>query len=207
MSNNLKILENFFNNNKNLLIINYINDEISFFYNYCIKYFAEKNRIIIKHRESQTISNNDDLFENQNIYVWNNPKNELLEKVIESNDKNIVFINYKTFKKIKHQYPAINCYEVDKDVKFFVSKILLINNQLLVNSLLSNPELIYSEISKYMVNPGYVINHYNNKTYENLTDIRIKMSEIKKMQPIDLIKLFNLIKEEILIKKFNFLIY
>jgi len=207
MTNNFKVLESFLCNNQNLLIINYINDEISSFYNYCIEHFAKKKSILVKYNDEVISTNNDDLFGNQHLFIWFNPKNKLLNEIINSKNKNIIFLNYTVFKKIKNEYNSINSYQNNNDIRFLLTNILKIDNQLLIDSILRNPELIFSETSKYSINPNYLESPFYYKNYENLTDLRIKMTELKKMQQTDLLSLFNLIKSETLIKKFSFLTY
>jgi len=207
MTNNFKVLESFLCNNQNLLIINYINDEISSFYNYCIEHFAKKKSILVKYNDEVISTNNDDLFGNQHLFIWFNPKNKLLNEIINSKNKNIIFLNYTVFKKIKNEYNSINSYQNNNDIRFLLTNILKIDNQLLIDSILRNPELIFSETSKYSINPNYLDSPFYYKNYENLTDLRIKMTELKKMQQTDLLSLFNLIKSETLIKKFSFLTY
>lgn len=207
MTNNFKVLESFLCNNQNLLIINYINDEISSFYNYCIEHFAKKKSILVKYNDEVISTNNDDLFGNQHLFIWFNPKNKLLNEIINSKNKNIIFLNYTVFKKIKNEYNSINSYQNNNDIRFLLTNILKIDNQLLIDSILRNPELIFSETSKYSINPNYLDSPFYHKNHESLTDLRIKMTELKKMQQTDLLSLFNLIKSETLIKKFSFLTY
>ena len=84
---------------------------------------------------------------------------------------------------------------------------LNINDVNLLKNLYENPQYIYSETEKYLVNNNYPENTIIDLVENDfIADIR-KSHYKEKYNQSDIIKLYKLIKQEYLYKKLNFLTY
>ena len=201
ISNFLRMEEN------NYLLINQISDEIGIFYLHVIEYFSTSSGINISfNADVDTISSNNDLFELKKINVFNTTSTKKIDQILSSNDKSIVFSDYKNFKKYQKNYQTINGYNFSNDLKTFVKETLKIENQSLIEICTKNPQLILSETSKYLLNKdNYLKDMSIDFEVNKILEIRKKIFELKRSDNIQ--KLFLAIKEEVNYKKFNFLTY
>ena len=201
ISNFLRMEEN------NYLLINQISDEIGIFYLHVIEYFSTSSGININlNADVDTISSNNDLFELKKINVFNTTSTKKIDQILSSDDKSIVFSDYKNFKKYQKNYQTINGYNFSNDLKTFVKETLKIENQSLVEICTKNPQLILSETSKYLLNKdNYLKDIAIDFEVNKILEIRKKIFELKRSDNIQ--KLFLAIKEEVNYKKFNFLTY
>ena len=201
ISNFLRMEEN------NYLLINQVSDEIGIFYLHVIEYFSTSSGINISfNADVDTISSNNDLFELKKINVFNTTSTKKIDQILSSNDKSIVFSDYKNFKKYQKNYQTINGYNFSNDLKTFVKETLKIENQSLIEICTKNPQLILSETSKYLLNKdNYLKDMSIDFEVNKILEIRKKIFELKRSDNIQ--KLFLAIKEEVDYKKFNFLTY
>lgn len=201
ISNFLRMEEN------NYLLINQVSDEIGIFYLHVIEYFSTSSGINISfNADVDTISSNNDLFELKKINVFNTTSTKKIDQILSSNDKSIVFSDYKNFKKYQKKYQTINGYNFSNDLKTFVKETLKIENQSLIEICTKNPQLILSETSKYLLNKdNYLKDMSIDFEVNKILEIRKKIFELKRSDNIQ--KLFLAIKEEVNYKKFNFLTY
>ena len=201
ISNFLRMEEN------NYLLINQVSDEIGIFYLHVIEYFSTSSDINIRfNADVDTISSNNDLFELKKINVFNTTSTKKIDQILSSNDKSIVFSDYKNFKKYQKNYQTINGYNFSNDLKTFVKETLKIENQSLIEICTKNPQLILSETSKYLLNKdNYLKDMSIDFEVNKILEIRKKIFELKRSDNIQ--KLFLAIKEEVDYKKFNFLTY
>ena len=201
ISNFLRMEEN------NYLLINQVSDEIGIFYLHVIEYFSTSSGINISfNADVDTISSNNDLFELKKINVFNTTSTKKIDQILSSNDKSIVFSDYKNFKKYQKNYQTINGYNFSNDLKTFVKETLKIENQSLIEICTKNPQLILSETSKYLLNKdNYLKDMSIDFEVNKILEIRKKIFELKRSDNIQ--KLFLAIKEEVNYKKFNFLTY
>jgi hypothetical protein len=205
---NIENISNFLRMEKNnYLLINQVSDEIGIFYLHVIQFFSTSTGININlNADVDNISTNNDLFELKKINVFNTTSTKKIDQILSSNDKSIVFSDYKNFKKYQKNYQTINGYNFSNDLKTFVKETLKIENQSLVEICTKNPQLILSETSKYLLNKdNYLKDMAIDFEVNKILEIRKKIFELKRSDNIQ--KLFLAIKEEVNYKKFSFLTY
>ena len=205
---NIENINNFLNmEENNYLLINQVSDEIGIFYLHVIQYFSTSSGIHINlNADVDNISSNNDLFELKKINVFNTTSTKKIDQILSSNDKSIVFSDYKNFKKYQKNYQTINGYNFSNDLKTFVKETLKIENQSLIEICTKNPQLILSETSKYLLNKdNYLKDMAIDFEVNKILEIRKKIFELKRSDNIQ--KLFLAIKEEVNYKKFSFLTY
>ena len=205
---NIENISNFLRMEKdNYLLINQVSDEIGIFYLHVIQFFSTSSGININlNADVDNISTNNDLFELKKINVFNTTSTKKIDQILSSNDKSIVFSDYKNFKKYQKNYQKINGYNFSNDLKTFVKETLKIENQSLVEICTKNPQLILSETSKYLLNKdNYLKDMAIDFEVNKILEIRKKIFELKRSDNIQ--KLFLAIKEEVNYKKFSFLTY
>ena len=205
---NIENISNFLRMEKNnYLLINQVSDEIGIFYLHVIQYFTTLSGIKINlSADVDNLSTNNDLFELKKINVFNTTSTKKIDQILSSNDKSIVFSDYKNFKKYQQNYQTINGYNFSNDLKTFVKETLKIENQSLIEICVKNPQLILSETSKYLLNKdNYLKDMAIDFEVNKILEIRKKIFELKRSDNIQ--KLFLAIKEEVNYKKFSFLTY
>jgi len=205
---NIENISNFLNKEENnYLLINQVSDEIGIFYLHVIQFFSTSSGININlNADVDNISTNNDLFELKKINVFNTTSTKKIDQILSSNDKSIVFSDYKNFKKYQKNYQTINGYNFSNDLKTFVKETLKIENQSLIEICTKNPQLILSETSKYLLNKdNYLKDMAIDFEVNKILEIRKKIFELKRSDNIQ--KLFLAIKEEVNYKKFSFLTY
>ena len=205
---NIENISNFLNmEENNYLLINQVSDEIGIFYLHVIQFFSTSSGININlNADVDNISTNNDLFELKKINVFNTTSTKKIDQILSSNDKSIIFSDYKNFKKYQKNYQTINGYNFSNDLKTFVKETLKIENQSLVEICTKNPQLILSETSKYLLNKdNYLKDMAIDFEVNKILEIRKKIFELKRSDNIQ--KLFLAIKEEVNYKKFSFLTY
>ena len=205
---NIENISNFLNmEENNYLLINQVSDEIGIFYLHVIQFFSTSSGININlNADVDNISTNNDLFELKKINVFNTTSTKKIDQILSSNDKSIIFSDYKNFKKYQKNYQTINGYNFSNDLKTFVKETLKIENQSLIEICIKNPQLILSETSKYLLNKdNYLKDMAIDFEVNKILEIRKKIFELKRNDNIQ--KLFLAIKEEVNYKKFSFLTY
>jgi len=205
---NIENISNFLRMEKNnYLLINQVSDEIGIFYLHVIQFFSTSSGININlNADVDTISTNNDLFELKKINIFNTTSTKKIDQILSSDDKSIVFSDYKNFKKYQKNYQTINGYNFSNDLKTFVKETLKIENQSLIEICTKNPQLILSETTKYLLNKdNYLKDMAIDFEVNKILEIRKKIFELKRSDDIQ--KLFLAIKDEVNYKKFNFLTY
>ena len=72
-------------------------------------------------------------------------------------DKAIILSDYKVYKKFEKNVLALNGYNYTKDINYYIKDELEISNLNIKEFCVSNPHLVFSEITKYLINSdGYV---------------------------------------------------
>lgn len=206
--NNIEGINNFLDDKENnQLLINQVSEEIGIFYLYVIQHFSNSFGININwNADTDNISTNTDLFGLKKINVFNATSSKKIDQILLSNDKSIVITDYKNFKKYQKNYQTINGYNFSNDLNIFLKKTLKIENHNLIEICLKNPQLIFSETSKYLVNKNnYLKDDSIHLEVNKILEIRKNIFELKKNG--DLQNLFLSIKEEVQYKKFSFLTY
>ena len=133
----------------------------------------------------------------------NSKKN--IEGFLKSNNKCFILTDYKNYKEYSKSSNSVNGYNYQKDIEYYLKKIMKVNNSTIIDLCLSSPYLIYSELSKYLINQTN--NFKENKIKENnnfIFDIRKDIYKLKRSQG-GIKKIYNKFKEEVKYKKFNFL--
>ena len=101
---------------------------------------------------------------------------------------------------------SINGYDYIKDIKYYLQEILKLDNKTLIENIIRNPELSYSEISKYLVSDvGYIKNISLHEDTNFILEIRKDIFKLKKTN--DIKSIYFKIKDEAKYKKFSFLAY
>ena len=207
--NNIKIIDNFLSTEKDhTLLINKVSEEIACFYDFVVKEFSEKYRIkVYTNNEPSNTNDVDDLFQNNKIDIYNLANSKLIESLGNENYKKIIFSDYKNYKKFQKQFLTINGYEFERDMIYFIRIINEIKEDSLVEYCISKPYFTSSEISKYKISKSNYITDSNIKKFRNfILDIRKEVYMSRKSK-FDVKKLFLMIKNEAMYKKFSFLIY
>ena len=208
MNKTIKKLNEFFETTLDKkLLINEVNEEISSFYVFFLFYLTNNTATNLKITQNLTqISNDADLFGQQNITVFRTTNSRDINVLLKSNSKVIILTNYKNFKKYQSLQESINGYNYLDDIKYLLKNIMKIEDMELINFCLNSPELIYSETSKYLVNSeGYLKEEGIIKISNFIVDIRKSIFDSK--QKVDIRKTFYSIKKEALYKRFSFLTY
>ena len=204
--NNIDLIHNFLEGNNLKLLVNQVNDEIGCFYEVIIKSMSKKIDIQILD-DSNLINDNNDLFGGKKIYLTNSNNSKLIEQISNTNSQNIIFTDYKNYKKFFKKFILINGYDFEKDLKYYLETFLEIKNDELFNYCLSYPHLIFSETSKYIINNmNYSADYIVNEKENFILKVRKDIFRLKKSQ-IDVKQLFFKLKTEMIYKKFNFLAY
>ena len=205
--NQINRIKSFVESKEKNLIINKINDEISIFYLEVIKFFSKLKSIqVILDEGSHDENINDDLFGLQNIKIYMITNSKKIDILLNHHSKIIIFTDYKNFKK-KKQANFINSYQYERDIDFFITNIIEINNTDLKIYCKQNPHLLFSEVSKFLVNNTNYIPDGTQQTETNhILNTRKIIFDLKNGSK-DLKSLYNQIKKETTYKKFSFLTY
>ena len=189
------------------LIINQVNEEIGLFYINLVEKEAIDKNVRINYRDKFIENTSSSLFiENEiDLYVSNNKKE--IEKYLNSNNKSIIFTDYKNFKIYSKSALSVNGYNYITDIKYYITKILNIKNPELIDFCINSPYLMFSEVSKYLTNSsGYIRENKIKETTNFILEIRKELFNIKRnhSNPKDI---YLNLKKEVLYKKLNFLVY
>ena len=203
MSENAKIIEKFISDKNNSIIFGInIDEKLSIFYQYFIKIILSQNKISLKKIDDLNDINQKsiNLFDtNEVLYIsFKKIKHEGKEKLIN-------FLPYRDVKKYINN-GLINSYQIDKDIMFILKNNELDNENELFEYLKLNPHLIEKEIEKILINKKRFVFDNSYTTHEDIYSIRMEILKIKKAS-LNLKKLYDQIKKEAFLKKFNFLVY
>ena len=207
--NNIDLIKNFLTQGENnTLIVNKVSDEIGNFYEYIFNEFCKEFSFkIVKDQNSSTIEKSSDLFEFKKIYIYSLTNSKGIKEIALANYKKIIFTDYKNYKMLIGQYNVVNGYNFEKDIHYYFKDIHGIKNEDLINYCISQPFMIFSELSKYQINEiNYAANISVNNTNNFILNFRKDIFSIKK-RGLDIKKLFSIIKREAKYKKFSFLTY
>ena len=202
------LIEKFLISNDETLLINQVSDELGIFYLSIIKYYADKKGIkIIVDDNNDTIGAENDLFGQKEIKIFIITNTQKLNTALDSLKKKIIFTDYKNYKKLSANFNSINGYKSEQDIIFFIRDELKINNDELLYFCKNNPVLLFSEISKYLINNNQYSSDQSLVDEKNhILDIRKSIFENKKNN-FNIKKLYLNIKKEAEYKKLSFLTY
>ena len=215
---NIDKIELFLEDNKNTtMILPKISGEIVIFYELLIEeisksknFFSKKivNYINIEKLIAPL------LFEEKQTYIVDigADKNfmEELSKVKDKSQKFFIFLNYASYKKNALQSIQLNAYDYKRDISFLAKRdnnFQLLDNKLKTEFLsfsYDNPYLFFSELKKLETQTP-ILNNIKNYEENTILSIRKSISKYKNDFSIKILpKLYNLLKKEVDIKKFNF---
>ena len=203
MSENAEIIKKFLNDKNNKIIygIN-IDEQKSIFYQAFVKTILSLNGTLLKKVDDIEDINEGsvNLFESKNTFYISFKKLKYTGK-----EKLINFLPYKDVKKYLNN-GLINAYEIDKDLKFLLKINDLDNENELFEYLKLNPHMIETEIDKLLINKKNVNFDNLNAPRDKIYSLRMEIFKSKKSS-FDLKKILDLLKKEVILKKFNFLTY
>ena len=203
---NIGLIDGFINNKaEKKLLINQVNDEIGLFYVNLIENYTREKNIKLVRKETFSEDAVNDLFAEEVIDVCFSNNKGTVENFIRSNNKCIIFSDYKNYKVFSDICLCINGYNYQKDINIYLKRILKVNNSEILDFCLYVPYLTFSELSKYFINESkYVRDKKIKESSNSILEIRKSIYNQKKNQK-DMIKIYTLLKKEALIKKFSFL--
>lgn len=206
--NNIQILKDFIVGKIGLkLIVNQVNEEIGYFYVGLIKTEAPNIELVFNYQDNLYKNSDVDLFGNEKIDICFSSNKKNIEKYLNSNNKCIIFTDYKNFKNFSSSNLAINGYNYHKDIEKYVKESLQINNLEIIDFCTNNPYLAFSEISKYLVNSsGYVKENQIKQDNNFILEIRKNLFNLKR-NGNKALDIYNNLKKEVKYKKFSFLTY
>ena len=201
-------IEKFLISNEETMLINQVSEELSIFYLSIIKYYADKQGIKINIEDNyEAMGSEDDLFGQREIKIFIITNTKKLGTALNSVKKKIIFTDYKNYKKLNTNFTSINGYKFELDVVFFIRDVLKINNDELLYYCKNNPVLLFSEISKYLINNDQYSSDRTLVDEKNhILDIRKSIFENKKNN-FNIKNLYQNIKKEAEYKKLSFLTY
>ncbi len=189
------------------ILINQVTEEICFFYVGLIEYFAGSRGIKLNFNEGFVEEKGITLFEKEEIDLYFSSNKKNIEKYINSKSKCIIFTDYKNYKTYLSSELTINGYNYQKDIEYFIRKVLQINNLEIVDFCLSTPYLTFSETSKYLINSSKYMKENTIKGNDNfILNLRKELFNLKRNQASPQ-EIFINLKQEVKYKKFNFLTY
>ena len=202
------LIKEFVISNEETLLINPVSDELGIFYLGIIKYYADKQGTKINIDDNnEFIGAEDDLFGQKEIIIYSITNTKKLTAAIDSFKKKIIFTDYKNYKKHNTNFKSINGYQSEHDIVFFIRDELKINNDELLYYCKNNPVLLFSEISKYLINNNQYSSDQTLMDEKNhILDIRKSIFENKKNN-FNIKNLYLNIKKEAEYKKLSFLTY
>ena len=204
-NNQIEKINLFLKSDEKNLLINKINEHIYLFYRDVFKYYANQLNFEISSEDS--LKANDDLFDIKTLKVFSESSLKKIELLLTSNEKKIIFIDYKNYKKLNSKYSSINAYQYGSDMSYLLNNEFKIKNKDLLDNCKNSPAYFFSEISKFKINMGAYDKMTKDIEYaDHILNIRKKIFELKKDKK-DIINLFSSVKDEVKYKKFNFLVY
>ena len=202
------MIEKFLISSEETLLINQVSDELSILYLSIIKYYADKQGIKINIDDNyEAMGSEDDLFGQKEIKIYSITNIKKLTTALNSVKKKIIFTDYKNYKKMNTNFNSINGYKFENDIVFFIRDELKINNDELLHYCKNNPVLLFSEVSKYLINNNQYSSDQTLVDEKNhILEIRKSIFENKKNN-FNIKNLYLNIKKEAEYKKLNFLTY
>ncbi len=204
--NNLEKIKDFVENeSKTKLLVNKVSEEVGLFYLYIFENYSKKKNIKLTYQDKIIKEEPNDLFLDKIINVCFSNNRKVVEDFLNSNTKCLILTDYKNYKTYFRSSYSVNGYNYQKDIEYYLRKIMKIDDSGMLDLFVSSPYLIYSELSKYIINQ--TDSFKENKIKENINfifDIRKDIYELRRNQS-DAKKIYNKIKEEVKYKKFNFL--
>ena len=206
--NNIELIKKFLNSDKDeKVIIDHVSDEIGTFYENIFYHFCNLENIVIERDQDLKGIDTESLFKEKKLKLFFSKNVSIIKSILEKNFKAIIFSDYKIYKSYKNKVQSISGYVYQKDMEYFIKKILNIDNFEILDFCVSNPHLSFSEISKYLVNSeGYIKETTINKENNFIFEIRKELNFLKRRDS-GAKSIYENLKKEVKYKKFNFLTY
>ena len=122
--NNIEIIKKFFSSNKDkTLLINKVSEDIGCFYELLLEEISSVYQIKIdKLSDSVYSSTSNDLFQERRVLLANLMNSKQIDELSKNEHQKIIITDYKNFKKYQNKFLAINGYQYDKDIIYFLKK-------------------------------------------------------------------------------------
>ena len=88
---------------------------------------------IDKLSDSVYSSTSNDLFQERRVLLANLMNSKQIDELSKNEHQKIIITDYKNFKKYQNKFLAINGYQYDKDIIYFLKKINNISDESLIN--------------------------------------------------------------------------
>jgi len=210
MSNNISTIKKFLlDKQEKNLFFNQVDEKIDQFYYFIVNHYSEQLNLDLKiaNDENTHLFQIDDLFGKLKVVVYKKIPIKKIDILLNSSEKKIFFMEYRAFKKFKDQFSSVNAYNYKIDIKSFLQDELKINNRLLMDNVINNPEYTDSEINKFLVNQNYQNVIFNENLIYNFLLNRKNLYDHRNKDNLDLVEFYKSLKNEVNIKKFSFLTY
>ena len=206
--NNIEFIKKFLESDKDeKVIIDQVSDEIGTFYENIVCHFCNIENIKIERNQDLESTEIESLFKEKKLKLFYSKNISIIKSILERNFKAIIFSDYKIYKSYKSKMQLISGYDYQKDMRYFIKNVLNIGNLEILDFCINNPQLSFSEISKYLVNSdGYVKETNVNKKNNFILDIRKELNVLKRQKGATK-SIYKILKKEVNYKKFNFLVY
>lgn len=206
LNKNLSLISKFFDNPNENILITEINEDISQFYIDLFRFYAHKNKIEISISKEDSTVGNSDLFSTKKINIQYFTNRKKIDAVVNETGS-IIFTDYKNYKIFNQKFIAINSYDYLKDIGNLILAEFQIQDDDFISYCHDQPSMTFSEVSKYIVNKdNYLQNFKNNQNENPILFFRKKFYNEKKNNS-DIQQLYKILKDEVLVKRFNFLTY
>ena len=218
--NNIEKIELFLNDKKNsLIILPKVSAEIVVFYQLLIQKIVKRNNMRLKkisdYKDITEITS-PSLFGDKQVYIVDNADTKNISKdlsiIEDKTQKFFVFMNYASYKKNLMRSIQINTYDFKKDMLFFLedSPVLPLWNDNYKSEFLNfshnAPHLFFSELDRLKINI-LDLSEYKSDNHDTNTILSIRKDLFKYKNEFSikfLPKLYDLLKQEVKVKKFNF---
>lgn len=206
--NNIELIINFIKSEKKTtLLINQVDDSIGLFYLNLISKEVESKNIKLSYKDVLSKEINTDLFQEEEMYICFSNNKKILENYINTNNKCVIFTDYKNFKIFSGKVLTVNGYNYQNDINYYLKKVHQIKDSEIIDYCISSPYLTFSELSKYLINNSDYIKENKVEEKNNfILEIRKNIFKLKKFNKSPQ-EIYNHLKLEVRYKKFNFLVY
>lgn len=218
--NNIEKIELFLNDEKNsLIILPKVSAELVVFYQLLIQKIVKRNNMSLKkisdYKDITEITS-PSLFGDKQAYIMDTADTKNISKdlsiIEDKTQKFFVFMNYASYKKNTMKSIQINTYDFKKDMLFFLkdSPVLPLWNDNYKNEFLNfshnTPHLFFSELDRLKIKI-LDLSEYESKNHDTNTILSIRKDIFKYKNEFSikfLPKIYDLLKQEIKVKKLNF---
>ncbi len=206
--NNINNIFDFIKSNAHSkLLVNQVSEEIGSFYKNLLENAAFQRNVKLNYQDNFMEEKSQNLFGQVEIDMCFSNNKKSIEKLINTNNKCIIFSDYKNFKAFSNYALTINGYMYDKDIEYYIKDVLNIRNTDIIDFCVNTPHLAFSEISKYLVNSSnYTRDKKIRESSNFILNTRKELFNLKNNKK-NTKEIYINLKKEVKYKKFSFLIY